>query len=93
MKKFTKVNKDICISCGACEMAAPDIFDYDENDLAYSMIDDNKGITPVPEEWVDDLIEAHEGCPTEAICVSDQPFENAPVEGKGQSGKDIKSKL
>jgi ferredoxin len=72
---FTRVDQDTCISCGACEMAAPDIFNYDDQGLAFSIIDDNKGIKPIPEELLMDLTDAYEGCPTESILVSEHPFD------------------
>lgn len=74
--KFTRVDKDTCISCGACEMAAPDIFNYDDQGIAFSIIDENKGIKPIPGELLNDLEDAYEGCPTESILVLDKPFEN-----------------
>ncbi|RYM04716.1 ferredoxin [Sporolactobacillus sp. THM7-7] len=73
--QYTRVDQDTCISCGACEMAAPDIFNYDDQGLAFSIIDGNKGVKPIPEELLIDLTDAYEGCPTESILVSDQPFE------------------
>jgi ferredoxin len=78
--KYTRVDRDTCISCGACEMAAPDIFNYDDQGLAFSIIDDNKGIKPIPEELLMDLTDAYEGCPTESILISDKPFEHSDSE-------------
>ncbi|MFX3616605.1 MAG: ferredoxin [Sporolactobacillus sp.] len=75
---FTRVNKETCISCGACQAAAPDIFDEDDSGLAFSLIDNNQGIRPIPEELLDDLDDAEEGCPTESILIANQPFQ--PVE-------------
>lgn len=72
---FTRVNKESCISCGACQAAAPDIFDEDDNGLAFSLIDNNQGIRPIPEELLDDLDDAEEGCPTESILIANQPFQ------------------
>lgn len=75
MAKFTIVDKDTCIACGACSAIAPDIFDYDDEGLSFVILDDNKGIAEVPEILEDDLMDAFEGCPTEAIRVSDKPFD------------------
>lgn len=75
MTKYTRVNKDTCIACGACQAAAPDIFDYDEDGIAFSLIDENKGIRPIPEDLLEDLADAYEGCPTESIEVADHPFD------------------
>lgn len=74
MAKYTMVDSDTCISCGACGASAPDLFDYDDDGLAFSLLDNNKGSVPVPDELLDDLADAHEGCPTESIRVSENPF-------------------
>lgn len=74
MSKYTKVDKDKCISCGACFVAAPDIFEYDENGIAQSILDNNQGISEVSEDLVDDLEDAEFGCPTEAIIVKSEPL-------------------
>jgi ferredoxin len=77
MKKYLMVDKSTCISCGACAAAAPDLFDYDDDGLAFSLLDDNKGDQPVPDDLLDDLADAYEGCPTESIRISDKPFHNS----------------
>ncbi|WP_078596953.1 ferredoxin [Evansella clarkii] len=75
MAKYTIVDKDTCIACGACGAAAPDIYDYDDDGIAFVILDDNEGNTEVPEELYEDLEDAHEGCPTDSIKVADEPFE------------------
>lgn len=42
MAKYTWVEKDTCIACGACGATAPDIFDYDDEGLA-EVIYENDG--------------------------------------------------
>ena len=76
MENYTKVVKDECIACGACAAIAPDIFDFDDEGYAQNVYagDDNTGTSKIPENLIDDLTEAAEGCPTEAIKVSDTPF-------------------
>lgn len=74
MPKFTLVDQDTCIACGACGEVAPDIFDYDDDGISYSVLDDNKGVTPIENDLADDLIDAFEGCPTESIKVQEEPF-------------------
>lgn len=76
MATYTKVLKEKCISCGACAVSAPDIFQYDDDGLAESILDSNKGQVEVNEDLLDDLEDAEFGCPTEAIVVQDTPFEN-----------------
>jgi len=74
MAKYTMVDKETCIACGACGATAPDIFDYDDEGIAEAILDHNQGVTAVSEDLEDDLIDAQEGCPTESIKVSNQPF-------------------
>lgn len=74
MAKFTLVDQDTCIACGACGEVAPDIFDYDNDGMSFSLLDGNKGITPIEGDLEDDLMDAFDGCPTESIKVSDTPF-------------------
>ena len=74
MPKYTIVDKDTCIACGACGASAPDIFDYDDEGISYVILDDNEGTAEVPEELFDDLEDAAEGCPTDSIKVANQPF-------------------
>ena len=74
MAKYTMVDKDTCIACGACGAAAPDLFDYDEDGIAEAILDNNQGVTEIDNDLEDDLIDAQEGCPTESIQVSELPF-------------------
>ncbi|MDU1490598.1 MAG: ferredoxin [Staphylococcus epidermidis] len=63
MAKYTIVDMDTCIACGACGAAAPDIYDYDDEGIAYVILDDNQGT------------DALEGCPTDSIKIEDEPFD------------------
>jgi len=76
MAKYSIVAKDECIACGACGAIAPEIFDFDDEGLAGNIYsgDDNTGTVEIPENLKSDLIEAAEGCPTEAIKVQDTPY-------------------
>jgi ferredoxin len=78
MGKYTIVDKETCIACGACGAAAPDIYDYDDEGIAYVILDDNTGTSEVPEILEDDMMDAFEGCPTDSIRVSDEPFDGDP---------------
>ncbi|OAO89109.1 hypothetical protein AXX17_ATUG04400 [Arabidopsis thaliana] len=74
--KFTYVDKDTCIACGACGATAPDIYDYDDEGLAEVIYksDGNHGVTEIPDELFDDLQDASDGCPTDSIKIADEPF-------------------
>lgn len=76
MAKYTWVDKDTCIACGACGATAPDIYDYDDEGLAEVIYggDANTGKTAIPENLYDDLQDASEGCPTGSIKIQDTPF-------------------
>ena len=56
-----KVNKDLCIGCGACQAVCPEVFEIEDDGLAHSFVD------VVPQEVEEDAIDAKEGCPTSAI--------------------------
>ncbi|MFC0471268.1 ferredoxin [Halalkalibacter kiskunsagensis] len=75
MAKYTMVDKETCIACGACGAVAPEIFDYDEEGLAEVILDNNTGTQQVSDDLEDDLIDAEEGCPTESIKVENEPFQ------------------
>lgn len=74
MSKYTIVDKGTCIACGACGATAPDIFDYDEEGLAFVRIDNNEGRTSIPIDLEFDLKDACEDCPTESIKISELAF-------------------
>ena len=74
-----KVDKDICIGCGACNAICPDVFEINDDGLSEVVVE------TVPEEQKESAIEAIESCPTEAIkeievnesiIISSEEFEN-----------------
>lgn len=79
MPKYTIVDQDTCIACGACGAAAPDIYDYDDMGLSFVILDDNTGTEEVPELLVEDMEDALEGCPTDSIKIADAPFDGDPL--------------
>lgn len=76
MAKYTKVDKETCIACGACGDAAPDIFDFDDDGVAEVVFggDNNQGVTPIDAELEADLQDAVDSCPSSSILVQDEPF-------------------
>ncbi|WP_106497374.1 ferredoxin [Lentibacillus sp. Marseille-P4043] len=79
MPKYTIVDKETCIACGACGVAAPDIYDYDDEGLSYVILDDNKGTAEVPEVLEEDMFDARDGCPTDSIKIADNSFDGDPL--------------
>ena len=56
-----KVNKDLCIGCGACQALVPDVFEIEDDGLATVKVDEIK------EEYKEDVVDAIDNCPTSAI--------------------------
>ncbi|CDQ19462.1 ferredoxin [Halobacillus karajensis] len=79
LAKYTIVDKETCIACGACGAAAPDIYDYDDEGIAYVVLDDNEGTEEIPDLYEEDMEDAFEGCPTDSIKVADSPFHGNPL--------------
>ncbi len=67
----TWVDKDTCIACGACGATAPDVFDYDDDGIAFNKIDDNQNTAEIAEDFHDDVRDAADGCPTDSIKVEE----------------------
>ena len=74
MAKYTIVDQETCIACGACGESAPDIFDYNSEGFSFVLLDDNEGRSEVDEALYEDLEDALEGCPTGSIKVSQHPI-------------------
>ena len=79
MAKFTIIDQETCIACGACGAAAPDIYDYDDEGIALVTLDNNQGTKEVPEDLEDDMLDAFEGCPTDSVKVADSSFNGNPL--------------
>lgn len=56
-----KVDQELCISCGACIDACPEVFEWNEDDKAQSIVEE------VPADVEDQASEAIDSCPTNAI--------------------------
>lgn len=69
MKKV-KVNEDACIGCGACQAIEGDVFELNDDGLAFTKEDTNT-IDNMEEELKENVMSALEGCPTEAIYIED----------------------
>ncbi len=63
-----KVNKDICIACGACTQIAENIFDFGKDGLA----EVKEEVNTIKEEDKENVLNAAEGCPVNAIEVEEK---------------------
>lgn len=74
MHYYAYVDREVCISCSACGAAAPRLFQYDAQGIAYMCLDCNSGTAQIPECDLESLYDAVENCPTSAIIVGQRPF-------------------
>ena len=63
-----KVNKDICIACGACTQIAENIFDFGKDGLA----EVKEEVNTIKKEDKENVLNAAEGCPVNAIEVEEK---------------------
>lgn len=66
-----RVNKDLCIGCGACAAIVPDVFQIGDDGLAEVITDNEVKETEVSKDLIDEVKDAAEGCPTSAIEISE----------------------
>ncbi len=71
-----KVNKEICIGCGACTQIAENVFEFGEDGLA----EVKKEIKKIKEEDQEAIIDAKESCPVEAISIEEETEEKETEE-------------
>lgn len=76
---YSIVDIDTCIACGACGAVAPDVYDYNDEGLAFVLLDDNTGSIPIPDVLIDDMLDAKNGCPTDSIKCAEEPFDGNPL--------------
>lgn len=60
MNYYTYVDRENCISCAACGVAALNLFKYDVEDIAYACLDNNRGCESVPSNEIEHLKNALE---------------------------------
>ncbi len=58
-----KVDKDLCAGCAVCESSAPEVFKMNDDNIAMVQTD---GLAKAEKDAV---VEAAQGCPSEAIIV------------------------
>lgn len=61
-----KVIENVCIGCGACQALVPEVFEINDNGVAYAYEKEIK------EELKEEVKEAKENCPTGAISLEEE---------------------
>ena len=56
-----KVDKDLCIGCGACQALVPDVFEISDDGLA------EVKVSEVNDNLKEDTADVIDNCPTQAI--------------------------
>lgn len=56
-----RIIEEACIGCGACEAICDSVFKLNDEGISTVIVDE------VPEEFEEDVREAAESCPTDAI--------------------------
>lgn len=65
------IDKDVCVACGACVLAGPDVFDQNEDGQAIMIVDE-------PDESLRDQIEESiDACPVQALSLVEPAREAA----------------
>lgn len=66
----TKINRDTCIACGNCYALCPEVYESDDDGIAYCHLDNNAfSDKNVPLEVESQVIDALECCPTGSVIV------------------------
>ncbi|ENH97368.1 ferredoxin [Gracilibacillus halophilus YIM-C55.5] len=73
MRYYTWIVQDTCIACGVCGACAPEVFDYDDEGIAYGYHDNNRGNTPIANDMIEEVQDAEESCPTGSVQISKKP--------------------
>ena len=63
-----KVDKNLCIGCGACQAIEPSVFELEDDGLAKAI---DEEIKDEVDEITEDAKEAEQGCPVSAIEIED----------------------
>jgi ferredoxin len=59
------VDQDLCLGCGVCAVACPEVFEMDNNDKAQVKV------CPIPSEAEAGCRDASDQCPVSAIIIED----------------------
>ena len=73
-KLYSRVAQDECIACGLCQLKCPNLFNYNDEGLAFIKIDNNTGQLPIVPQEFENFKSAYINCPTGAIKRSNCPF-------------------
>lgn len=75
MKKV-KVNKELCVGCGACQAIIDTVYQIGEDGLAETK-EENNILDTMEEDVKNEVMDALEGCPTSAIFIEEEEKEVA----------------
>lgn len=65
----SRINRDTCIACGNCYAICPEVYDCDEDGIAYCILDNNAMTKDIDSSLYKSVIDAFECCPTGSVVV------------------------
>ncbi len=65
----THINRETCVGCGACYSICPEVYDCDEDGIAFCHIDDNSNTKIISTELQQSVLDCSEVCPTGSVIV------------------------
>ncbi|HSN94789.1 MAG TPA: ferredoxin [Anaerolineaceae bacterium] len=71
-----RVDQDLCIGCGICEGAVPEVFSLENGTTAEVIVEE------VPKKLKDEVRQTSKDCPVEAILVEDDEMAEKPAKSK-----------
>lgn len=67
----TKIERETCVGCGNCYAICPELYDCDEEGIAFCHIDNNEMSKKIPKELEKIAKDCLECCPTQSVIVKE----------------------
>jgi ferredoxin len=64
------IDKDVCVACGACVLAGPDVFDQDDNGQAMLVVEPDESLR-------EQVLDSIDSCPVQALSLVEEPARDA----------------
>ncbi len=82
-----KVDQDLCIGCGVCEGAVPEVFTLENGTTAEVTVEE------VPKKLKDEVRQTSKDCPVEAILVEEDEEAEMPTESETAEPQELETAL
>ena len=85
MKFKVKVDQDLCIGCGVCESAVPEVFSLENGTTAEVIVEE------VHKKLKDKVRQTSKDCPVETILIEDDEEVEKPAKSKNEDHKKVEA--